>query len=168
MTYLLRTINKNRWYRDKSFEWLENGDVPSEPLCDLPPKSNQLSVWEIDNEQNNLERLLTAIAANRDKLDKIDYLLFSPDIVSQIDIDTSKTDGILPDNDVNKWHVSLQNLSVNQVADLVTCIWLSPTTQSHRLMPKKVADLIIDAINNGHISLDDLKPKLRETIEKRI
>lgn len=168
MTYLLRTVNKNRWYRDKSFEWLEEGDVPAETLCDLPPKSNQLSVWEIDNEENNLERLLTALAANRDKLDKVDYLLFSPDIVSQIKIDTSRIDGILPDKDVNKWHVSLQNLSANQVADLVTCIWLSPTTQSHRLMSKQVANLIVSAIMSGHISIDALKPKLREAIEKRL
>ncbi len=168
MSFILRIIRKNRWYTDDDYPWLEENEVPADTLGDLVTQNNELSVWSIDDELSNLGRLLAALAANRDKLDKLDYLLFSPEILNQVNIEFQKTDGLLPDIHANDWHISLLNLSAHKASDLATFIWFSPTTQKKRLLKNKIATLLLQSIHEGNIALDQLKPKLRDEIKKRI
>lgn len=42
-------------------------------LSSLRTKDNRLSVWRIDEDRGNLHRVVAALAAGRDFLDKLDY-----------------------------------------------------------------------------------------------
>lgn len=169
MSYALRMINKNRWYRDaKSYPGKGKNDAPSDTLLDLAPKQNELSVWLVDEQYTNLNRLLASLAANRERIDVFDYALFSIEIFEQVGIQVQQTFGDSPDADSNKSHLALLNLTATQLADLAVCIWYSPTTSVGRLLGKKVSTLIIEAIRSGNFKLEELKPKMRSEIEKHL
>ena len=77
MAYALRIIKKNRWYRDvENYPGKEQDDVPADTLLDFATKQNELSFWLVDDQQTNVQRLIAALAANRDRLDAFDYILF--------------------------------------------------------------------------------------------
>lgn len=168
MSLILRIIRKNRWYTDDEYAWLEENEIPSDTLGDLITQNNELSVWLIDDQLSNLDRLIAALASNRDKLDKLDYLLFSAEILDQVEIEYHETDGLLPDIYANNWHLSLVNLSAGKVADLAKYIWFSPTTQKKRILKKRVGDLIINSVNEGNIPVDQLRTKLQDEIKDRL
>jgi len=54
-------------------DWLPAGEVPAEAVQDFRADGNELSVWYVEPDRSNLDRVLTAIAANREHFEKIDY-----------------------------------------------------------------------------------------------
>ncbi|MFN8496058.1 MAG: hypothetical protein U0350_51175 [Caldilineaceae bacterium] len=167
MSYILRIINKNRWYRDaENYPGKEQADAPADTLVDLRTEENELSVWLVDDDLANLERLLAALAANRQRLDKLDYTLFSEEIFEQIGIQVQQTVGDVPDAVVNQWHLALVNLTAMQVAELARSIWHSPVTQTFRCLPKQVAKLIAQAIHQEYFRLEQLQSDLHAEVVK--
>jgi hypothetical protein len=72
MPFILRTIRKDRWYRIEDVPWLEEGDIHADPLADLNTKANELSVWLIEDDRSNLNRVVSALAATRTHISNLD------------------------------------------------------------------------------------------------
>lgn len=71
MAFILRKLD-----RKASFylpDWLDEDDAQADALSSLRTKDNRLSVWRIDDDRGNLRRVVAALAAGRDFLDKLDY-----------------------------------------------------------------------------------------------
>jgi hypothetical protein len=86
---LLRGIRKRRWSTDttdKSISWLSNGEIQSDALGDLNTSNNTLSVWYVEDDQSNLDQVITALASNRDAISNLDYVLFDISLVNSIQI----------------------------------------------------------------------------------
>ncbi len=164
MSQVLRIIRKNRWSSDDSWLKNKNMDAPAEILSDFSTKNNELSFWIVRDDSIILNRLLATLAANRDELDHLDYLLFDEIIFQQAKIQTEFSLGDTVDQTVNQLHLAVKNLTVKQLADLAIFIWCSPTKDLNRHLQKELASKISWSAQNGYIDTQKLKPKLREAV----
>lgn len=163
MPFLLRAIRRNRW-RPELPTWLGSDDVPADPLGDLSTLDNKLSVWYVDDAQQNLGRVSAALAAGREKIDKLDYALIDIDTLTRLGIESKKTPGESPDDHANKnWHYDLHRLSGKALTSLAKAI-LPQTESRARLLPKKVKELIKAGLSNAELDSERLKPEVRKRL----
>ena len=169
MSYIFRQSKHTRWHHiHEKLPWLDENEIPADPLGDFVAGDNQISVYVIEDDLSNLDRLIAAMAANRQNLANYDYVLFSPEILEQADITIKKTNGLLSDDEANRWHLSLINLSATKVIKLVTYIWLSPLTETKRVLPNKLKDLIAQSVNSEFIPYDQVGKNIRPQIDSLV
>lgn len=72
------------------------GEIPAAALTDLRADSNALSFWRVEPDESNLSTVITALASNRDRLDKIDYALLDEAVLLNISIGCEETEGNTP------------------------------------------------------------------------
>ena len=168
MTLVLRLIRQSRWDLPEKCDWLAEGEIPADPLADFANTTeNCLSVWFVGDDEGNLNEVLAALAASREKVDKIDYLLFPSDHLQAAGIETRETDGNTPDERVNGLHRELVRLSVAKVLALLTAVWhknLGPK----RIDERRAVQFVAEAVRSGRILLERLRPKLRDEVRSRI
>jgi hypothetical protein len=117
---LLRVTTQKRW-TETQFDWLPEGDVPADPVCDFRTDKNKASVWKIEKVQKD-ERLLLerriaiALAARRDKVDKLDYMLLDGAAVGAAGIEVCKDEGKSADPQLNaSLHCNLEKISAGRL-----------------------------------------------------
>ncbi len=119
MTVVLRLIRQSRWDSPGKLDWLAEGDIPADPMADFANTSdNSVSVWLVDNDNHDLDRVVAALAASREKADKLDYLLFTQDHLAAVEVQVRTTSGNTPDKYVNGHHRDLARLSAAKVLAL--------------------------------------------------
>ena len=156
MPLLVKLDNKRLW--DKP-SWLPAGEVPAEAVQDFRLDENQLSVWYIEPSQSNLDRVLTALAANRDHVEKIDYAIFEDEVVGKCGITLRQTAGQSPDEYASReWHRDLIELSGRKLVSLAESIGASGPAQRKPLAV--VRDLLAAAARDGHIRKEMMKDTL--------
>ncbi len=156
MPFLLRKIRKARWYGRDVHPYLDEGDAQADSLLDLLSKDNQLSAWYIEDDGSNLERVVTALAANSDSLTHLDYALFDHRVLSAIDIKIKKTAGPTPDESANAaWHLDLIEPSARKLIALALEIFTA--AEKERVPEKKISEWITRAVANGQIDKARLK-----------
>ena len=148
MTLVLRTIRKSSWYSE-NYPWLPNNDFPADPVTDLRTTDNSLSVWEIDEDRSNLQRVVTALAGNRDRIEKIDYVIFAKRTIADVSIKTKKSKGGTSDEGVNGWHLDLVEISAKKLLSLAKAIY--DEGERYRILGKKIEKLLGDGIKSGQI-----------------
>ena len=80
---ILRIVRRSRWLKERP-SWLENDEFQADPLGDFTTTSNTISVWYIKENTSNLQRVVAALAAQRDRLVNFDYALFNKEILSEL------------------------------------------------------------------------------------
>lgn len=164
MTLVLRLVRQSRWDLPGKLDWLAAGDIPADPLADFANTSeNCLSVWLVEDDKRDLDDLLAGLAASREKADKLDYVLFTQDHLKAAGIEVCGTSGQTPDEQVNRHHRDLTFLSAAKVLALTTSVWRE-NLELKRVNERRVIQLVADAVRRGRISLDKLRPKLRDDI----
>ncbi len=157
MATFLRKVTWGRWLEPDDSGWLEDGEAPADALKDFADtEANALSVYLIEPERENLDRVLSAMAGNSKFPHKgLSYVLFDDRVLSSIGIQEKKTPGVTKDEVVNKgWHYDLVELNASKVARLVTELWKTDTPT--RLTRSEVVPLIQQAIQAGHLAKEDL------------
>ena len=158
MPLILRmSRNKNRWCEDKP-SWLKNHEIHADPLADFVTTKNSLSVWRIEDNKSNLQRVIAALAAIRDSIDKFDYVLFDEKLLKECDIKVELTEGNSPDQEANAWHYDLLELSAQKLVKLAEAVW-EDKPEADRVMPKKVRNWVVEAKESRW--LDPNKIRLR-------
>ena len=156
MPLILRVIRKDSW-RTTRRRWLRASDFPADPVTDLKTMDNCLSVYEIADDQSNLERVITAIAGTREYLGHVDYMLFDAGLISEAEIEIQATDGGTPDEEVNRQHQDLIQLTSDKLVSLAKTIYKEGKRE--RLLGKTVVSLLRKAIEEKRIRLDGLRLK---------
>lgn len=162
---MLRKIRQARWYKVEG-AWLAADEIPADPLSDLTTKDNQLSIWYIEDDRSNLERVIAALAASGTDIANVDYALLDHQWLGDLYITMASTRGGTPDEEVNTaWHRDLVELSAGKLVTLATAIF---THAEKQRMPKiRVHQLIVQAVTLGWIDIQRLQPKVRTEIEAR-
>lgn len=170
MAYLLRKIDfKTTWYsyKDKyqTFTWLVNSDdIPADPLKDLKTKKNKISMWVVEDDQSNLDRILAAIGATRHPFQHIDYVLVDEQLVSRRNLSVKQTPGETPDTHINNnWHRDIIELSGRRMV-LLGKIILDHGIFDTRLK-KRIEQLVIGNFRAG--VFDDLA-KMNQELRKEV
>lgn len=168
MAIMLRKIEWRRWYKDKEmFSWLGEGEIPADPLTDLKTTQNNLSVFYIKEDHSNLNDIIAAMAATRDYAANFDYLLFDEQICSELSIEIKDTKGATPNEEVNKWHRDLMELSADKLLNLSKLFYEKGKTK--RMQEKEVTTKIASASLVGKIPivfLEQKKPHLYQKVIK--
>ena len=163
---MLRVIRQHRWDSPGKCDWLAQGDIPADPLADFANTSgNCLSVWLVDDEKKGLERLLAGLAATREKADKLDYVLFSQDVVEAESMELRQTGGATPDEHVNERHGDLTRLSAAKVLALTERVW-HEHLELKRMDRRAVLQLVAEGVRDGRILTSRLRPKLLEDVRR--
>jgi hypothetical protein len=148
-------VRKNKWQKPGP-NFVANGDVQADCLADLRTTECALSVWAIENDQSNLNRVLTALAANCDRIANIDYLLFDESIPTRLNISLKQTPGGTADSHANElWHRDLVELTGKKLLELASAILTEGT--SDRRLPKQMVSSVTRAVNQKEIDVAKLK-----------
>ncbi|MEH2154888.1 hypothetical protein [Nostoc sp.] len=168
MSFLLRKVRKNKWYKTETIAWLLPGEFQSDPLGDLATTGNKLSVYRVEDDCSNLERVVAALAANCDKIANFDYVLFQETILKDIKIKSEQTKGETPDETVNNCHLDLIELSAFRLVDLAKQVL--DRGEVKRFLVREVTNFLADSIQKGYINKAkmSLNPKEKEKIDKLI
>ena len=161
MAFILRKLDRRAAFHP--VDWIQQGDVSADALSNLRTTGNALSVWQIDENQTNLQRVVAALAAGRMKLDKIDYALIDRRSLDPLGVRLIKEAGGSCDRDANSlWHQDITELSGSKLLELAF------TLQTHakfkRFHKKAVRNLIAASIEDGFIDSTQLEDKLRKDL----
>jgi hypothetical protein len=159
---VLRKINKAKWYKHPGVEWLPDGEIQADALVDIRTTDNSLSVWQIDNNSNNLERVISALASTLDGLRQIEFVLLEIDLLEKHGFQIIQTTGNTPDIDVNDlWHKDITKLSVFKLYELAHII---NSKESARFTRSEVEQFILNNCNDGNLDLRKINPKLKDKL----
>ena len=161
MARLLRTLSKAKWLPP---DWIDAGEVPADALSDLKVTDNAISVWQVEDDSTNLETVITALASNRERLDKVDYTLIDESVLSQIQIESVSSEANTPHIKANTAHRDLVKLTVNKVALLAS--EMMPLDRV-RIPQKDVRRLLLEALSTGVIDRRRINPGLLSELEPK-
>jgi len=161
---VLRKIRKSKWYRHPGVTWLATGDLQADALGDLQTNSNKLSAYLIEDDNSNLDQVVTALAANGDFISNLDYALLDIQALSELGIKTKHTQGETLDTEVNAWHLDLIELSAQKIMGLADAILKEADRQ--RFQKKRLVRLVATAVASECVDRMRLKPKILEQIDE--
>ena len=165
MPFLLIKITWGKWFTDEP--WLPSGELQAAALFDLRFRNSMLSVWKIEDNQSNVDRVVTALAATNNKRDieNLDYVLFEMQSVLNLGIKMEQHPGATPDVVANnEWHHDLTELTASKIVAIAHLI--RRDGQFKRLQGFEVKDLLLQALNQGHIALERLPDNLKPTLQR--
>lgn len=170
MPLIFRGINKTRWNQQKhqdEYNWLKAGEIPAETLTDVVRKDiqqNELSVYLIDDNDDALDRMVAAFAANRDRPDKLDFKVIDYQVLVDAGFTFKKSLGDTSDVSVNQCHRDLYPLTTSRLMEFIQMLYFK--TESGRKTKKDVEKLIIKSIQSGYIDERSIRsPNMLSKIE---
>ncbi len=141
----------SKWEK-RRLPWLTEDDIPADPICDFRTSNNKSSVYEIDegNPSPLERRIAVALAATKQKLDKIEYILLDKRIIEAAEIKIVRRPGETPDSEINILHRDLNELSALRLMRLVKDIFTEDlSTISDRYNAKDIAISIWQEVASG-------------------
>lgn len=154
--------------------WLDHDDALSLPLKglfkgrdsdeeDALAREGKLSVWKVAD-QDDLDRILAAVATTRNTLANVDFPCFSDERLDDLGVkpQNSPEHGTTADETVNGWHYELTEVSLRRLADLVFLLLESAPAQ--RKPWKEIEALVTRGIQQGWINIDKVDPTLRSKL----
>lgn len=156
MPLILRTIRKSKWYKNNNVAWLKQGEIQADALGDLLTKNNTLSVWLVEDDQSNIEQIVTALAASRDTISNLDYAIFQIDLLANANIKIENNEGATPYEKANRFHRDLVELTATKLINLAETILVN--SQIERISEKKIGNLLETAVQNREIDKKKLRP----------
>lgn len=160
-TFLYR-IKQENWVFDDC-PWCGEGEFPADPLTDLPTKSNKLSVWIVEQDQQNLNYIISALASQRPSAQHYDYVLIEEGVFSDLGIKIDTSIGSTPDDEANHlWHRDLIELSAQKLVALAGQILQQNNYQ--RILFKDVSEHIQEAVASRRLNLKRVNPDLKKSL----
>jgi len=155
MPRLIRRIRKARWTLQA---WLGEGELPSDVFLDLNSKDNTLSLWLVEDDNSNLNRVLAAMAAQGSP-DAFDYAVLDKARLEACGFVLERVDGATPDSDANRqWHFDAKQLSTRLLQVLADEL---KNGIQDRVSPASVKKAVIESIALGQLVVDSMPQRAR-------
>ncbi len=166
MPYILRKIKRSLWLNENC-DWLLEDNAQADALKDLQTNDNILSLWEVDNEQQNLGRIIAALASNCDNISAFDYILIEKSQLEESGIQINKNIEEAKTLDLelnNQCHYHAIRLSASKIATVAN---IMKKGYMDRYPVNRVTELIKQSINNNLIDYHKLSQSVQEKITKK-
>lgn len=150
---------------DKS--WLQEDEIPADPLSDLHTKNNTLSIFLIDENKTDLERCIAAYATckSRGELREIDYLIFDEKLIKEVGITyRQQDDNNIIDEKIRKSHWNLYEVSSQKLVALANKVIVANNVDT--LSIDQVCNLINDSISKGWINKQEINKGVGKVMKK--
>jgi len=142
----------------------ELGGLQADALRNFITKDNAFSVYEVQNEQTDIERILAAIAGTRDNVQEVEYAIFDSGLLEELEIKTKKIEGDTADDKVNNLHIDLIDLTAKQVCLLASSIQKDGNLA--RILKKKIGRRITDGLKLGYLDERKINERLLPKLAK--
>jgi len=160
---LLLKIHKIVWQRDDLPSFLPHDDVPADCLVDLKTDENELSLWHVEDDKSNLNRVVTALASNAGFVSNFDYLLFDYNVVTSLGLKINRTDGKTPDRVANRsWHRDLVELSGKRISEFAIGVFYNG--EAERVTKKKILELLKAAVAANEVDQSKLASRIASEV----
>lgn len=149
MTFFFRKVRRAKWYREDPKGQATRDGLQADALGDLRTQENLLSLFIVDDDLGNLERIAAALAANSVNPGNLDYVLLERQAIANLGYTEISNPGETPDRDVNNAHVDLEIPNAQMLVDLAFVFWNQG--EPNRIQRKRVQQMIRDGIEAGQI-----------------
>lgn len=160
----LRKVKQGRWLDQP--DWLDHHDAQADCLADLRTADNVLSFFRIEAADDipSIDRVTTALAANGERVETLDYVLVDAGIVEELGLRVRASEGNTPDPDVNLRHVDIIDLSSMGLGRLAGRMRHGAFGRVQRSVLER---RISDALTTGHCRQELLQGKLRDELRQK-
>lgn len=161
MALVLRKLDRRAaFYRGLG---VDVGDVQADAISDLRTSKNALSVWQVNDDHTNIDRIVAALAAGRMNLDKLDYALIDAETLDELNIGIVQKRGRSLDDRANDlWHYDLTELTGTSLVNLAFMI--QEKAMFVRVQKARIGSVIEASVRHGFIDSSRLKDGLRKAL----
>ena len=165
--FLARMITRSKW-ESESKPGLASDEIPADAITvDLRTTDNSLSFWECGRASGpEIASAVLAIAAGRESLQKLDIVWVPQEALIRCGHQMVSTRGRTPFTEMVERHVDVCHLDyrrLGQIGDQVAAA--IRLHRFKRFAQQAVLDLLVDGVQNGHVSEEGLAEKLRTSIQ---
>jgi len=162
MSFLVRKINKAKWYQ---IDIMESDEVSADAITNcLKTNKNTLSVWHIETE-DDLEKAVLAIVANQDHLDTIDVVILDEPSLNNYNLNIVASPGETPVTSLIEAHRDIAELTFTKLGQVKEHIVQRIRNQKlKRYTVSSLKKILTNAINDGLLKKEDLNETIRQKI----
>ncbi len=161
-------LKKNKWFWDEPLPWLEVGDIPADPLEHLIPQDHKISVYEVSDDREQIERVAAAIAAKRHgEVDAVEFIVFDQSILAEVGIEIDRnTPGDTCDPEVNGWHRDMIEVSADKLVAFAKRV--VPNIPSDLVLKKRIREVLIESGGLGLYDWSKINLRGRDKLHQEI
>lgn len=168
MSVLARKITRAKWEQNPE---LGAGEIAADAATgDLRTTSNTLSFWRCATAApDDLKRAMLALAANADRVDRLDVIYLEEEAVKDAGLATHETLGDTPVVSLRALHVDIARLDLVRLGAVARMVADAHRTNAAlRMTKKEVLDLVVSAVRGNLVGIGDLKGDMRTKVEARL
>lgn len=165
MPVFVRMIARAKWEQDID---LGEGEIAADAVTgDLRTTQNRLSFWRCGAAHVlDLETAALAMAAARDRLDRLDIVYLNEDGIRANGLRTWTTPGNTPVSSLRASHVDIDHLDLSRLGKVAEMIATAHRTNSALLISRlEVLAILVRAVRDGLVSTDALRGDLKTKVE---
>lgn len=155
---LIKVNSKTRWYRSERPSYIGEDDIPANCLLDLRPKDNALSLWLIEEHEENLRNVVTALVAGCQYPESFDFLVFDVSLIQEHSLQLLSTSGKTPLSLANQWHRDVVELSAKKLVNLAVTIYFR--CEVRRIFKDQIKSWLTESLKAGILETAKLDPKM--------
>ncbi len=162
--FLARKITQAKWRPKKGFA---KGEIAADAVTvDLKTQENSLSFWRCETEiREDLDLAVLAIAATRDRIEKIEIVWLTENDLRKDSLTLKKTEGRTPISELEGLHVDVCLLDYVRLGKIANRIATALENCRWRRIPKgRVKMILVEAVEQNRVELADLKESIRAEI----
>lgn len=168
MPYLARKITRTKWeFRDK----LGADEIPADAVTsDLRTTGNTLSFWKLENpSEDEIRMTALALATGAERIDRMDLAWVEEESFHDDGLSLDPNDGRTPVVSLRKNHLDVIRLDLNRLCKVAVSVSQAISSGQHqRFTKKELVKIIVEAVDKGLLSPNDLAPNVKEEIEKEL
>ncbi len=168
MPYLARKITRAKWNRR---DGLTETEIPADAISeDLRTMNNTLSFWKCTApSEEEICATVLALATAAERIDRMDIVWVEEASFGVHRISLSPCNGRTPVVSLRSKHVDVTKLDVGRLSTVARFVADALTEGQYRRLTKKdVLRIVVEAVRQDLVSLNELEPKVKEEIEKAV
>lgn len=165
MPVVVRLIARAKWEQSTD---LRDGEIAADAVTgDLRTTQNRLSFWRCQAaEVVELESAALAMAAARDRLDRLDMVYLDEERIRASGLQTRATPGNTPVSSLRSSHIDVDRLDLARLGTIAAMIATAHRTNSALKMSRlEVLAILVRAVRDGLLSTDALRGDLKTKVE---
>ena len=168
MPYLARKVTRAKWDRR---DGLAENEIPADAVTmDLRTTDNTLSFWKCETPSDGeIRDTVLALATAAERVDRMDIVWLEENILRVYRISLNPSDGRTPVAGLRRKHVDVVKLDLGRLSKVAELTAQALTHGQHcRLTKKEIIEIIVEAVRQNLVSIDELQSKVKEEVEKAI
>ncbi len=166
--FLARKISRAKWEAKKE---LSEGEISADAVtADLRTQGNTLSFWRCGTGmETEVEEAALAIAAAGERVDKLDIVWVNEDELQTDGQTLQDTIGFTPVTELVDRHVDICRLDYIRLGNVAHHVITAIENDRYiRLSKGRVADILVAAVEQERVNLDDLEKRVQEEVLKSL